>query len=90
MFLFNRHLTVGYLVIVLLFLGGFILRLLNLYPGRPEPLILDFSGILIALGFAYLANTLGLSSLRFLLIFTSSLIIVPHIIYIVKKIDIAR
>lgn len=90
MFLFDRHLAATYLVIALLFLGGFVLRLLNLYPGRPEPLILDLSGIFIALVFACAANILDLSSLRFLLILISSLIILPHIIYIVKRTDIAR
>ena len=90
MLVFNKNLTACYLVIAALFLGGFCLRVLNLYPGKPEPLILDLPGIIIALAFAYLAEILKISNLRFLLVFVSSLIILPHIIYIINKTGILR
>ena len=90
MLIYNRHLPTAYMIIAALFLGGFIPRIAHLYPGKPEPLILDLSAVLIALLFAYASNKLGMSSMRFLLILVSSLIIMPHIIYIIQKTDILR
>ena len=85
MFVFNQHLPRIYLVVALLFTGGFALRIVNRYPGKKEPLILDFSGIVIALLFTYLATLLAVSNIRFVLILCSSLIILPHIIYIISN-----
>jgi hypothetical protein len=85
MLILNQYLPVIYLVIATLFFGGFCLRVLKRYPGEPEPLILDFSGVLIALIYGLFSLALGMSMLRFLLILTSSLIIMPHIVFIVLK-----
>lgn len=88
MLFLSKSLFIIYLVIGGLFLAGFILRVLHLYPDKDEPLILDSSAALIAVIFALLAKGLGLSGARFILIFTSSLIILPHLLYIVSKKDI--
>jgi hypothetical protein len=85
MFLFNAYLEVIYGIIALLFLGGFVLRITHLYPGKWEPLILDSLGVVIALIFAYCAHILAVSHLQFILILFSSLIIVPHLIYILSQ-----
>lgn len=85
MLIFNRHLPVIYLAIAGLFLGGFCLRVLKRYPGEPEPLILDFSGVLITLIYGFCALGLGMSGFRYLLILTSSLVIIPHIAFIILK-----
>ena len=85
MLILNQHLPVIYLVIAGLFLGGFCLRVLKRYPGEPEPLMLDFLGVLIGLIYSLCAATLGMSGWRFLLILTSSLIIMPHIVFIILK-----
>ena len=82
MLIFNHHLVVFYRIIALLFSGGFLLRLFKVYPGQPEPLILDLSAVLIAAVYAYVAEWLGVSPWRFLLIVTSSAIILPHIFYV--------
>jgi len=88
MLIFNEYLSLIYLVIACLFLVGFCLRLLKFYPGKEEPLILDSSAVIIGILFAYISNILKEINLRFILIFISSLIILPHLIYIVKKKDI--
>ena len=85
LFLLNRYLAMLYLVIAILFLLGFILRILNLYPGRKEPLLLDSSAVIIALMFAYIAVMLKISNLRFLLIPVSSIIVLPHLKYIISN-----
>ncbi len=82
MVVFNDNLLFIYLIVAGLFFCGFILRALKLYPGKPEPLTLDFLGMVIALLFSQLAKFLHGSPFRFFLIFTSSLIIFPHLIYI--------
>ena len=82
MLVFNYFLFKIYMAIAVLFFGGFLLRVLRLYPGKREPLILDFSAVMLAVGFALIARTLDESHWRFLLILCSSLIIVPHFIYI--------
>jgi hypothetical protein len=87
MLILNTKLLVIYYIIALLFFGGFILRLLHLYPGKPEPLILDASAVILSLLFAYLSYSLGHSLFRFGLIFLSSLIILPHLIFIIKSPD---
>jgi hypothetical protein len=84
----NRYLSLIYLVIAISFLAGFALRVFNLYPGKTEPLSLDSSAVAIALIFSYIAGCLEGSPLRFLLIFISSLIMLPHLIYIISKKDI--
>ncbi len=83
---FNNYLFKSYLIVAGLFLIGFGLRLSNLYPGKPEPLILDLSAVVLALVWACIARIFGLASIRFVLIFTSSVVILPHIVYIVKYI----
>ncbi|MBD3264063.1 MAG: hypothetical protein GF375_03055 [Candidatus Omnitrophica bacterium] len=88
MLFLNKNLTIIYLIIAALFLAGFTLRVLKLYPGKDEPLILDSSAVLLSLGFVRASEVLGESNLRFLLIFTSSLIIFPHLLYIIRKKDI--
>lgn len=83
MFWLNTYLSKIYGVIAGLFLVGLMLRILRLYPGKEEPLILDLSAVIIAIIFAFIAHHIGLSNIRFILIMVSSLIIIPHIIYIV-------
>lgn len=85
MILLNNYLFVIYLVIASLFFIGFLLRLLRLYPGKEEPLLLDSSAVAIALLFAYASGFFKFSGIRFILILISSLIIVPHIVYIVSN-----
>jgi len=85
MLILNRHLPVIYIVIAVLFFGGFCLRVLKRYPGEAEPLMLDFSGVLISIIYSFCSLALGMSMLRFLPILTSSLIITPHIVFIVLK-----
>jgi len=85
MLIMNKYLFLFYTGIAILFFGGFFLRALHLYPGKREPLILDLSGMAIAFLYAYFAEILKFSNLRFLLIFASSLIILPHLFYIVAK-----
>ena len=80
-----HDLVLIYLLIAALFLGGWGLRMLKLYPGQPEPLILDFSGAALAAGFALLAAWLDQSGWRFVLILCSSTIIIPHLIYIYRE-----
>ncbi|MGD9014697.1 MAG: hypothetical protein PVI33_01555 [Candidatus Omnitrophota bacterium] len=85
MFLLNEYLVMLYLVIAVFFLCGFILRILNLYPGKKEPHLLDSSAVVIALLFAYVSAMLKISNMRFLLILTSSIIILPHLKYIISN-----
>jgi len=85
MLIFNHFLYEIYLVIAFLFFCGFLLRMLKLYPGQSEPLILDFSAVVISLGYAWIAQWVGLSLWRFLLIFCSSAIIMPHFVFILRE-----
>ena len=85
MFIFNKKLFEIYSVIGVLFLGGFLLRCFKVYPGEKEPLELDLSGFCLALFYALLARFLGASGLRFVLILTSSAIIIPHFLFIIKE-----
>jgi len=85
MLFLNRYLSVIYLIIAGMFLIGFLLRILRLYPGKYEPLILDFSAILISFLFAYIAEVFRLSNGRFVVILFSSLIILPHLAYIISN-----
>ena len=85
---FNSHLPGIYLSIAFLFFGGFVLRAVEKYPGKEEPLILDASGVLIALLMAYMAKVIGISNLRFILILCSSAIVLPHFAYIISNKDI--
>lgn len=88
MLLLNRYLFLIYLIIAALFFGGFCLRIVKLYPGKAEPLILDSSAVVLGIAFACISNALKASGVRFILIFTSSLIIAPHLVYILRKKDI--
>ena len=85
MCVFNRYLVEAYVIIALLFFCGFALRLFNLYPGESEPLDLDVSGVALAMSFALVARLTEISGLRFLLIGCSSLIILPHFLYIIRE-----
>jgi len=78
----NQYLFEIYIAIALLFFGGFTLRIMHLYPGQEEPLTLDLSAVIIAICYAVLGRFLILSPWRFLLILCSSVIIIPHFIYI--------
>ena len=82
MLMFNTYLPELFALIVFLFLVGFLLRVLHLYPGQWEPLILDASAVGMALLYTCLASLCEHSPWRFLLILTTSVIIVPHFIYI--------
>ena len=88
MLFLNRYLPVLYLTVSILFLGGLCLRLLRIYPGKAEPLILDASAALIALAYAGVSVALETANLRFLLVLTSSVIILPHLAYIFSGRDI--
>ena len=81
----NHELVFFYRLIAVLFFGGWLLRVFRLYPGQSEPLILDFSGAVLAAGFSLMAAWLGSSVWRFLLIPCSSVIIIPHLIYIYQE-----
>ena len=85
MFIFNQDLDTIYLIIAWAFCIGLILRILKFYPGKREPFILDFLGLIIGFIFAYMARLLALSNFRFLLILFSSLIVMPHLIYIISN-----
>lgn len=85
MFFCRDYLAVIYGVIALLFFGSLLLRLLDVYPGKKEPLILDFSGAAIALLFAATAFVLSPSQLRLILIPISSIIVLPHLVYILRN-----
>lgn len=82
MLVFNHSLFEIYCLIAVLFLIGFLLRILGLYPGQREPFILDFSAVVLSLVYSFLARWLGDCGWRFLLIFCSSGILIPHFIYI--------
>lgn len=88
MFVLNEHLPAIYLAISAVFFVGVTLRVLGLYPGSKEPLVLDASAVLIALIMSCIAKLLGSSGWRFLLILTSSVIVMPHLLYIISKDDI--
>src|SRR3989338_3631161 len=85
MLVLNGFLAEMYILISVLFLGGFVLRLLQLYPGEREPLYLDLSAVIIAGLFSFLAGLLIGSGWRSLLIGGSSLIILPRLIYIAQE-----
>jgi len=72
-------------VIAALFAGGFLLRVLNVYPGEKEPLILDFSAVALSLLYALLSVAAGFSAWRYVLIFSSSVIVFPHFVYILRE-----
>ncbi len=78
----NQELVLWYSLIAMAFGAGWLLRLCRLYPGQDEPLILDLPGAILAAGYAVLAGWMGDSNGRFLLILCSSLIILPHVIYV--------
>jgi hypothetical membrane protein len=88
MLLLSRYLSIIYLFIGGLFLLALLLRLLGIYPGKKEPLVLDSSAVLIALILAYVSRALQLQRARYMLIFVSSIIILPHLLYILSKRDI--
>ena len=85
MLVFNGFLAEIYILIAVLFLGGFVLRLLRLYPGEAEPLYLDLSAVVLAGLFSFLAALWLDSNLRFMLILCSSVIIVPHFVFIAQN-----
>jgi len=85
MLIFSHDLFLLYLFIGIVFAGGFLLRVFRLYPGQPEPFILDGSAIVIAVLLAFASRGLGGSAWRFALILCSSVIILPHLVYILKE-----
>lgn len=88
MLLLNEHLPFTYYLIAAAFSCGLIFRVIRVYPGKDEPLILDASAAGIALFWGFMARVADGSGWRFLLILTSSMIILPHLMYIVGKRDI--
>ncbi len=84
MLIFNQYLVGIYLGISALFLGAGVFRMVGLYPGEGEPLILDFSAVILALMFAVFAYYGAHTPWRFFIILCSSLIVVPHFIYIIR------
>jgi len=85
MLILNGMLFEIYIIIAVLFLCGFLLRIFHLYPGQKEPLILDLSAVIMAVLYSLLAERVGESLWRFLLILSSSLIIFPHLVYIARE-----
>ena len=85
MLILNQKLFEIYVLIAFLFLCGFTLRVFKLYPGKDEPLILDFSAVVLTIGFALCGRALSGYAWRFVLIFSSSLIVLPHFIYIARE-----
>jgi hypothetical protein len=79
------NLTAIYLFITAVFICGFLLRIIKKYPGKTEPLYLDLSAVIIALGYSYLSSLFQSASARVILIITSSTIILPHVYYILKN-----
>jgi hypothetical protein len=71
-----------YLFISFCFLTGFILRKFNLYPGKEEPLILDFLTFLISLLFFILLKF----GFKIDLKISFFIILLPHLIYNLLKI----
>ncbi|MBN1793948.1 MAG: hypothetical protein JW844_03190 [Candidatus Omnitrophica bacterium] len=88
MMVYSASLDVIYGIIALLFSGRLFLRTVRCYPGANEPLYLDGSAVAISLFYLFLARLAGESWIRFTLLFTSSVIILPHLIYIVSHRDI--
>lgn len=85
MLIFNMRLVEIYSGIAALFAIGFLLRLLKIYPGQWEPLVLDLSAVVLAGAFAFAAQWLDASAWRFSLILCSSLIVLPHFVYIANE-----
>jgi len=85
MLAFIEHLPLFYGIIAVCFVIGFLLRITKLYPGEAEPLALDLSVVAITLVYAALARVSSASGWQYLLIFSSSMIILPHIIYIAAE-----
>lgn len=87
MLLLKGQLTIIYLIVAGLFFIGLGLRILNIYPGRKEPLMLDLSAVAISLLYAFFSTVAAEVLYTYLLIFTSSVIILPHLVYIVRGND---
>ena len=88
LFASRGYLSIAYSIAAALFFIGLSLRLLNLYPGKREPLILDLSAVLIAALLVVISDKAGGSVNIAILISMSPVIILPHIFYIVLKKDI--
>ncbi len=63
-----------YIFCIVGFLTGFILRVIGKYPGKTEPLILDFSTFLLAIVILFLNKSINFKIGLFL-------IFLPHIVY---------
>jgi len=76
--------TLLLILVGLAFLCAFLMRVFHFYPGAPEPLILDFLGMLISFIGAYLLSSTTSYGLTLFLakVALSFLILLPHIIYI--------
>jgi len=83
--IFNRMIFEVYLLLAGCFFVGFLLRVCRIYPGESEPLVLDSSAVCFSLLYALVARNIIDSPWRFLLILCSSVIIMPHLIYIYKE-----
>jgi len=69
-----------YIVGGILFLGGFILRVLNKYPGNKEPLVLDISSGLISFVIAFILYNYGYNRVSIYL--GPLIVLLPHLLYI--------
>ena len=85
MLFLNRFLPEIYAVIAVLFAAALVMRVLKIYPGQPEPVRLGFWAVVIACLFCFAARLFGGSVVRFIVIFFSSAIILPHLIYIARE-----
>ena len=70
-------------IIAVCFLIGFLLRFLNKYPGKQEPLLLDILGVIFALALSTIYSNTIIS--KFVIMLIAPIIILPHIIYILSS-----
>jgi hypothetical protein len=81
-FIFRDKILFLLLLVSILFFIGLILRISKLYPGRPEPLILDSYAVIISLLIAFAYKAFLISAI--FVISIAPVIILPHIIYIIR------
>lgn len=86
LFLIPIKLWLGFVLIGIAFMGGFLLRLFKIYPGEREPLVVDFSTALIAFLASYFISLIeGFLILLVSKIFTPFIILIPHFVYIANN-----
>ena len=85
--LFLNLIPILFLLIAIIFAIGLTLRILKVYPGKTEPLILDAAGAFIALLIALILKFQKLpDAISFILILIGPIIIILwHVIYILKN-----